>query len=105
MQLRRALAAIAGIAALTVGFPSTAGAQTTDDDVTPSALAPQCIDAALDDDGFTDYLTLINFCNRNYRVKVVLAFHTDMSCRTILDGEEEHYQWNWPGRFDRVELC
>ena len=70
-----------------------------------AAAVPSCVTTSLDDDGWTDYLTVYNNCNHNVRVKVVLANASDFACRTIPAGGAHNYWWNYPGRFDRLADC
>jgi hypothetical protein len=70
-----------------------------------TANAPGCVATLLNADGWTDHLKVTNNCNTTQRVKVVLAKHDDLPCRTFPPGHYWHYDWQYPGRFDRLEYC
>ena len=71
----------------------------------PAEAVPSCVRTALNDSGFVDYLTVTNSCSRSLRIKVVLANHTDLACRTIPAHTARAYSWSWPGRFDGLRDC
>jgi hypothetical protein len=113
-----ALAALVLAATAFVGFADPADAAEASPDgadaptmaEAPSAPAvasdvDSCVWESLDDSGGTDELTVYNDCEDAVRVKVILAFHTDLPCRTIFDGESRDYEWDWPGRYDGLEYC
>jgi hypothetical protein len=104
MQLRKTLVAAAAAALLVIGLPATAQAGTVDD-ARVAEEAPSCIDRDLWDPDPTDYLSLTNYCSVSYRVRVVLEYADDFECRTIPPGEIEDYEWFYPGRYLRTEVC
>lgn len=70
-----------------------------------AAAVPNCVTTRLDDRGFYDYLSVTNGCSTTQRVKVVLAFMTDIPCQTLRPGQTMAYRWGYPGRFDRLQSC
>lgn len=73
--------------------------------VEPEALAPSCVTAGLDDRGWTDKLYVFNGCLATKRVKVVLAYGTDLPCYTYSAKTGKHWAWDYPKRFDKLVLC
>ena len=73
----RAVAAALAVTTLLIGAaPATASA----------ATVPSCVATTLNDEGYTDYLTVTNWCSYDVRVKVVLANHSDLACEYYLVG-------------------
>ncbi|OKI21037.1 hypothetical protein A6A08_21945 [Nocardiopsis sp. TSRI0078] len=70
-----------------------------------AAAVPNCVDTDLDASGVEDTLTVTNNCSYSVRVKVVLAYETDLPCVTIRSGGSHYYGWYWPGRFDGLVSC
>lgn len=70
-----------------------------------AAAVPNCVETDLDDSGWTDKLAVINDCSYSVRVKVVLAYETDLPCATIPSGYTQNYSWGYPGRFDGLVDC
>ncbi|GAB2485875.1 hypothetical protein [Nocardiopsis aegyptia] len=70
-----------------------------------AAAVPNCVETDLDASGWTDELEVINDCSYSVRVKVVLAYETDLACQTIPSGYTAHYSWGYPGRFDGLVDC
>ncbi len=99
-MLRNTIAAFGAVAALSVAVmtPPFAGAA-------QAAIAPSCVKISLNDEGAVDYLTVTNNCDRELRLKVKLAYETDIACTTYYPGQYRSYSWTYPGRFDGVVTC
>lgn len=69
------------------------------------ALAPPCVIADLTDSGWTDSLYMFNNCPGTMRVKVVLAYGTDLPCYTYYQYSSKTWKWGYPKRFDALVLC
>jgi hypothetical protein len=104
MQLRKTLVAAAAAALLVIGLPSTAQAGSVDN-TRAAEEAPSCIDRDLWDPDWTDYLQLTNYCGVTYRVKVILEHADNSGCTILSPGELEDYEWSYPGRYVRTEVC
>ena len=99
---------VAALVVFALALPASARPAGSDSAATAAAAAasvPNCVDTYLDDSGYTDFLEVINNCDRNVRVKVVLANHTDKPCRTIVAYDYYDYTWKYPGRFDGLVSC
>ncbi|MGW8529118.1 hypothetical protein [Nocardiopsis sp. NPDC055824] len=70
-----------------------------------AAAVPDCVETDLDDSGWRDTLAVTNDCSSSVRVKVVLAYATDLPCTTIPSGYTQNYSWGYPGRFDGLVDC
>lgn len=69
------------------------------------ANAPGCVRADLDDSGGEDVLVVTNNCGYQVRLKVVLAYGPDLSCRTYSPGDRWTFKWLYPRRFDKLVTC
>ena len=72
---------------------------------TAKSNVPKCVTWDLDDSGFRDHLWVTNRCQGTQRVKVIIAKGDDFSCISYRPGDQWHYEWSYPGRFDRLERC
>ncbi|WP_433696824.1 hypothetical protein [Nocardiopsis sp. CA-288880] len=97
-----AIAASALVAAGLLAWSTPAAAETAPQ---AAVAVPDCVETDLDDDGITDELTVTNTCSSSVRVKVVLAYMTDIPCTTIRSGRSVSWSWGYPGRFDGLVDC
>lgn len=104
MQLRKSLVATAVAVPLAFGLSPTAHAGTADN-ARIAEEAPSCIDRDLWDPDWTDHLQLTNYCNVSIGVRVILEYADSSGCTTLSPGESEDYEWSYPGRYERVDLC
>lgn len=69
------------------------------------ANAPGCVRTDLDDTGGEDVLVVTNNCGYQVRLKVVLAYGPDLTCRTYAPADRWTFKWYYPRRFDKLVNC
>ena len=109
-RARRLVAGVALAAGALMGLavPASASPRATEsvEDVAQiQALAPPCFHTNERSDFWGRYTDVQSHCFGTYRVKVIIAFGFDSSCRYMVPGERFTHSYGHAGRFDRLELC
>jgi hypothetical protein len=97
-----AMALPGAIAVADTTGPGDNGGATT---AVAASSVPNCVNWRLDAGGVRDNLWVTNRCGSTQRVKVIIANGNDFSCVSYRPGDQWHFQWGWPSRFDRLERC
>lgn len=104
-MMRKALATIGVLSAGLVLTAVPAAAAPSIQATSAAASVANCVKTQLNDDGYTDHLTVTNRCSSGQRVKVVIANGSDFACEFYNPDTARKYQWAYPGRFDGLKSC
>jgi len=93
------------VAALVIPSSVASAAPSDASNAAAARSVPKCVTWRLDSSGFKDHLWVTNQCRSTQRIKVIIAKGDDFSCISYRPGAQWHYEWSYPGRFDRLDRC
>jgi hypothetical protein len=97
------MATLVAGASLAAGLVASPGAQATPSAEIGPAQVDWCLSASVDDQGWSDIITITNWCGYDVRAKIVLDYAVD-HCVTAPPGDSR-YRINFPARFNRLAEC
>jgi hypothetical protein len=102
-RTKLSIATLAAGLSLTTGVAAASEAQAQPAAASAPASVDSCLEASVDDQGWSDIITVTNYCSSSVRAKIVLDYAFD-HCVTV-PPEGARYRTNYPARFNRLDEC